>query len=256
MTRTFEVFKHPTDSQAVKRGFSWPGFFFTCIWALVKRLWLVGGVVLVISLVVSLVSSQTFRSSPLLVVCASLVVRLVVGRKGNRWRSDALQADGYAYIGAIEARDAAAALARVAQLGGVIPAESHHLHTERCHRFTRAVHPLAGLWHAGARHRGMPDPGRGGEADCSLADLAGQMAGTHVAECRVAGRFRRERICSVAMARHPAAHGRADRSPQRGAGSAWFGEGKKFRRRNSRRYRTALPGANAKEPSEQQGRRG
>src|ERR1041385_3725182 len=123
MTRTFEVFKHPTDSQAVKRGFSWPGFFFTCIWALVKRLWLVGGVVLVISLVVSLVSSQTFRSSPLLVVCASLVVRLVVGRKGNRWRSDALQADGYAYIGAIEARDAAAALARVAQLGGVIPAE-------------------------------------------------------------------------------------------------------------------------------------
>src|ERR1051326_1071092 len=123
MTRTFEVFKHPTDSQAVKRGFSWPGFFFTCIWALVKRLWLVGGVVLVISLVVSLVSSQTFRSSPLLVVCASLVVRLVVGRSSDLWRSDALQADGYAYIGAIEARDAAAALARVAQLGGVIPTE-------------------------------------------------------------------------------------------------------------------------------------
>ena len=51
----------------------------------------------------------------------------------------------------------------------------------------RAFHALAGVRHAGARHRGMPDAGGGRQADRPLANLAGQMAGHRVAERRAAG---------------------------------------------------------------------
>jgi hypothetical protein len=38
--KTFKVFRHPTlGFQAVKEGFSWPGFFFGPIWAFAKKLW-------------------------------------------------------------------------------------------------------------------------------------------------------------------------------------------------------------------------
>ena len=60
------------------------------------------------------------------------------------------------------------------------------------------------LWlvvrHAGARHRGMPDPGRRDEADCALADLAGQVARHRDAERGTAGDFRRVRLWPAAMA--------------------------------------------------------
>ena len=47
--RTFDVYKHRTQGyEAVKQGFSWPAFFFTRIWAFVKKLWLHGIVGLVV----------------------------------------------------------------------------------------------------------------------------------------------------------------------------------------------------------------
>ena len=43
---TFDVYRHPTlGYEAVKRGFSWPAFFVGPIWALSKRMW-VGGALL------------------------------------------------------------------------------------------------------------------------------------------------------------------------------------------------------------------
>ncbi len=38
--KTFNLYRHPTQGfEAVKVGFSWPAFFFTILWMLVKRLW-------------------------------------------------------------------------------------------------------------------------------------------------------------------------------------------------------------------------
>jgi hypothetical protein len=53
---------------------------------------------------------------------------------------------------------------------------------------------VAFVRHAGARHRGMPDPGRRDQADCALANLAGQMARHRDAERGAAGDFRRVRF--------------------------------------------------------------
>src|SRR2546426_4124473 len=123
MVRIFEVFKTPADSKAVKRGFCWPGFFFTWIWAIVNRLWLVGGVLFAIDLVRVSISLQFFQLSPLLVAFGGLVVAFVVGLNGNRWKSEALERRGYQYLGAISARTPAEALSKVAQMGGGIPDE-------------------------------------------------------------------------------------------------------------------------------------
>ena len=40
--RTYKIYRKDAEVVAVKDGFSYPGFFFTWIWALVKRLWTVG----------------------------------------------------------------------------------------------------------------------------------------------------------------------------------------------------------------------
>jgi len=50
--KTFDLYRHPTVGyEAVKRGFSWPGFFIGAIWALSKRMWL-GGTLLLIAWVI------------------------------------------------------------------------------------------------------------------------------------------------------------------------------------------------------------
>ena len=51
----------------------------------------------------------------------SLALQVFVGFRGNSWRSQALQNRGYDYVGAITAANAAEAVAKVKQLGGVIP---------------------------------------------------------------------------------------------------------------------------------------
>src|ERR1041385_802724 len=100
MRRTFEIFRHPLrDLKAVKSGFSWPGFFFTWIWAFVSRLWILGGLLFLVSLVFGLLPFLLSFQSPfetrVLLTFLGLVVQIITGLKGNSWKSDALQHRGY-----------------------------------------------------------------------------------------------------------------------------------------------------------------
>src|SRR5258705_369877 len=126
MQRTFEIFRHPLrDSKAVKVGFSWPGFFFTWIWAFVSRLWVAGSLLFVLSLVFGLLpfflSFQSPYENRLVLAFLSLVFQFAVGLKANSWKSEALQNRGYECVGAITAATTGEAIAKVRQLGGVIP---------------------------------------------------------------------------------------------------------------------------------------
>src|SRR5882762_6087440 len=124
MKRTFEVYTHPLrDGRAIKRGFSWPGFFFPPIWALTKRLWLTGTILLIISAVLTMLSRGLIPSSPLFVILLMLGYRLVVGLKGNSWLRKAIEDRGYSYCCSIRANSSADALAKLARAGGVIPDE-------------------------------------------------------------------------------------------------------------------------------------
>jgi hypothetical protein len=111
MLREFEIFSKPSfPSVAVKRGFSWPGFFFTWIWAFSRGLWVPGVVLLGIDLVISLIRLETLAVEPLYVFPV-LIVSLAVGLRGNSWRIRKLERTGYEFVGLVEARSAAAAVA-------------------------------------------------------------------------------------------------------------------------------------------------
>jgi len=122
MPRTFEVFKNSAgDLRAVKRGFSWPGFFFSWIWALHGRLWLIGSALFVLYLILGLIRLALSWEGTFLVSLGSLAVQIAIGLKGNSWKSRALEDRGYLRLGTIEARNPAEAVAKVIQAGGTIP---------------------------------------------------------------------------------------------------------------------------------------
>jgi hypothetical protein len=122
MPRTFDVFKNSAgDLRAVKRGISWPGFFFNWIWAFHGRLWLIGGALFVLFLILGLIRLALSWEGTFLVSLASLVIQIVIGLKGNAWKSRALEDHGYFRLGTIEARSRPEALAKVTQAGGIIP---------------------------------------------------------------------------------------------------------------------------------------
>ena len=50
--KTFKIYEHPAGNrEAVKQGWSWPGFFFGPIWAFVKKMWGLGGVLLLVVII-------------------------------------------------------------------------------------------------------------------------------------------------------------------------------------------------------------
>ncbi len=61
--KQYKIFKHPNgETEAVKQSWSWPAFFFTWIWALIKKLWVIAaitfGVVLLIQILVLIVPAS------------------------------------------------------------------------------------------------------------------------------------------------------------------------------------------------------
>src|SRR6185369_13361939 len=113
--REFEIFvKASAASVAVKRGFSWPGFFFTWLWAFTRKLWLPGGLLLLAGVVITLLSLTLLRNNAILCIPLGLIVSFIVGLRGNSWRSKQLEDDGYAFSGLVVARSAASAVAKYA----------------------------------------------------------------------------------------------------------------------------------------------
>ena len=130
----FEVYSHPAlGLQAVKKGFSWPGFFFTWIWMLICRMWVGAiGVFLIVwvgwfatdSVAVMLAGDGgevvdeeqalfIYGMSFLLWCGLYLVIALVVGIAGNRWREKVLVKRGFEYRETVQAQSAEAAQGKV-----------------------------------------------------------------------------------------------------------------------------------------------
>ena len=109
--KQFEVYKHPTFGfEAVKKGFSWPGFFFTWLWMLSCRMWI--GVIVVIAfsgmgflMLVAMVGMGTGS------LASWLVPALIIGAKGNAWRRAKLTKRGFRHVKSIQARNRNTAIA-------------------------------------------------------------------------------------------------------------------------------------------------
>ena len=136
--KQFEVYSHPAlGLQAVKNGFSWPGFFFTWLWMLICRMWVGGIVVLAILLaigwvVMPLVDSIVFAwyeaedgsisavdAESAIVVSGTiyfalwLAIDVIVGVKGNTWRRSVLSKRGFTHVRSVQARSADTALGQI-----------------------------------------------------------------------------------------------------------------------------------------------
>jgi hypothetical protein len=96
---------------AVKRGFSWPGFLFSWIWAFSRGLWLHGAIIIAIGLAIGFVDLIFFGASRWLAELLVLILNIVVGVRGNSWRSRKLERNGYEFTALIEARSPASAVA-------------------------------------------------------------------------------------------------------------------------------------------------
>lgn len=97
--KTYKVFEKGGQKVAVKQGWSWPGFFFHCIWAFTKGLLVAG----IITLVVGLVLCAAMKASP------ALLLGLPFGIKGNKWWEAHLLRNGYSLLGTVKANNPAGA---------------------------------------------------------------------------------------------------------------------------------------------------
>jgi hypothetical protein len=120
--KTYRVYKHPSKGlEAVKVGFSWPGYLFGIIWMLVKRLWGLSLLWLGIYLVLGLIKTVTNDSEEsgaqtlvyLLLAAGYWALNLVPGFKGNRWREANLLKRGYDLAGEARTPTSDAAIAQV-----------------------------------------------------------------------------------------------------------------------------------------------
>src|SRR5262249_43864192 len=111
MLREFEIFTKPSaPAVAVKRGVCWPGFFFIWCWALFRKLLLPAIAVFSAWLGTGISRSTVLVGNPVPLVLSGVVLHLIVGLRGNAWRSQKLERMGYSFVGLVPARSAAAAL--------------------------------------------------------------------------------------------------------------------------------------------------
>lgn len=89
--RQYKIFKHPTGAiEAVKQGWSWPGAFFQFFWALVKSLWNVA----LITVGVLILCNMAFYD-PNDITILNIILFIVFGINGNKWREKDLLSRGY-----------------------------------------------------------------------------------------------------------------------------------------------------------------
>lgn len=118
--KTYKVFVNPQgSSEAVKQGWSWPGFFFNIIWALVKKLWVLGVVLMILTFALGFVegtmevTSGKEAASEISAFTSILnfVIAVIFGVKGNQWREKNLLSRGYKYQDTVDAQNPEAAIA-------------------------------------------------------------------------------------------------------------------------------------------------
>ncbi len=126
----YSVYSHPSlGHEVIKNGFSWPAFFFTWIWAFIKKLWGYGiGFIVVLFLLLVIESVLQERGSSggvLIMLFLQFAAFIIFGVNGNKWRSESMGRRGYNLIGRSLASTPDGALSDLANnSGGFVVEES------------------------------------------------------------------------------------------------------------------------------------
>jgi hypothetical protein len=109
--KQYKIFKHPAGAnEAVKQGWSWPAFFFSFIWAMVKKQWLLGVAVLVGMFIFGFIVGLS-GGGDALVNIVSIIINCVFGINGNAWREKNLISRGYELVDTVSASNPEGAVA-------------------------------------------------------------------------------------------------------------------------------------------------
>tara|TARA_Y100001970_G_scaffold115500_1_gene143951 strand:+ start:3419 stop:3781 length:363 start_codon:yes stop_codon:yes gene_type:complete len=113
--KTFKIFESPLGMrEAVKVGWSWPAFLFTLIWLLVKKLYVIAFILWSLALIIIYVEIEAGTGDTISSIF-SLIVGIVGGIQGNKWREDNLIERGYRSETALKAMTPEGALALFVQ---------------------------------------------------------------------------------------------------------------------------------------------
>lgn len=114
--KQYKVYAHPQGNhEAVKQGWSWPAFFFSWIWAMVKKMWGLGVGLLVALVVLGFIvgASGAGPGGGALINIVAIIINIIFGVNGNKWRVNNLPTRGYEYKETVTASNPEGAIALV-----------------------------------------------------------------------------------------------------------------------------------------------
>jgi len=114
--KQFKVYMNPLGSyEAVKQGWSWPGFFFGIIWALFKKMWVLAvsilGAFFILGLISVAVGGDLEKGIDAITSIGSIVLSIVFGVNGNNWREKNLTSRGFDFKDTVSAANSEGAIA-------------------------------------------------------------------------------------------------------------------------------------------------
>ncbi len=108
MIKKFKILQHPSgDIEAVKTGWSWPAFFFSFIWAMVKKMYLTGIALFLFSLMLGIIIEYLHMGprGDAMNNILTIAISIIFGLKGNEWCEALLLRRGYEAKAVIAAPD-------------------------------------------------------------------------------------------------------------------------------------------------------
>ena len=157
MSREYQIHSHDEKGLlAIKNGFSWPGFFFSFVWATVKGLYLHAGAI--VGAMIALWLAAIFMAEVAMVwsFLAALLI-FVVGQKGNAWLAQRAEAGGYRFRGTVVARSPAHAVSVFKRTDGEAAGASTRVSRGLADMLPEGMQPIAAMiqltWKAAFRYR-------------------------------------------------------------------------------------------------------
>jgi hypothetical protein len=96
----YNIFEHPDGKvEIVKQGWSWPAFLFSFFWLLVKRMWILAGIIfasfLIIVFIGGVAGGAIEKALDEILSIVNIMIMVVLGLKGNNLREKNLLSRGF-----------------------------------------------------------------------------------------------------------------------------------------------------------------
>ncbi len=106
--KQFNIYSNPGGIyEAVKKGWSWPAFFFGGFWALFMKMWALGlgffGIFSVLGFISVAVGGELGQWLDLLTRVGGLILGIAFGNSGNYWREKHLKSRAFKFVSTVTA---------------------------------------------------------------------------------------------------------------------------------------------------------